>query len=250
MQFPFSFWKLGTGLGVGGDDSGGDSTNPNISFSGLIAYYKLDNESLQDSTPNHYNMQGSLDNLVFVGGIIDNGFKSTGNNWIERSSSAGFQANVEDKTFTFWINNFRDSGIHVFLSKTWDTIDPFIGGTGGYVFYSDEKNTPNTIYFSTHNILSAITHSGFTPNNWHFIVGWINQNDNTINLQVDNIDTGVSTVGGFIDSSQPFSIGTIPINTDYSGIFIVDEVSIWSRILTSGEKTYLYNNGTGRTYPF
>jgi len=45
-----------------------------------------------------------------------------------------------------------------------------------------------------------------------------------------------------------FQIGSIENSSYWSGL--IDEIGIWSRVLTADEITALYNEGTGITYPF
>lgn len=86
---------------------------------------------------------------------------------------------------------------------------------------------------------------------WYFVVGWHDSVANTINIQVNNgaVDS-TSYSSGVIDSAERFTMGanrTVPANFLNGKI---DEAGVWKRILTSAERTALYNSGNGRTYPF
>jgi hypothetical protein len=66
-----------------------------------------------------------------------------------------------------------------------------------------------------------------------------------------NQEVGVTlAVTAFPDNTSPFSIGTWPGIGGQNFLGEIDEVGIWSRALTSGEISDLYNSGSGLSYPF
>lgn len=82
---------------------------------------------------------------------------------------------------------------------------------------------------------------------WHFLVGWVDTVANTVNLQV-NGDTPVSTTltGPPVTSASSFAIGAMGSFFYFNGC--IDQVSPWARKLTAGERTWLWNGGSGRSY--
>ena len=91
----------------------------------------------------------------------------------------------------------------------------------------------------------------FTDTNWHFAVMTMDSNGNVINAYLDNVDYG-STSGNTFDlsSSTIFLIGTTLYGGSTAEPFdgLIDEVGVWSRILSSAEITQLWNEGNGITY--
>jgi hypothetical protein len=86
---------------------------------------------------------------------------------------------------------------------------------------------------------------------WIHVFVWHDSVANTINIQVNNgtINSASHTLGVF-NSTAGFLIGQ---RDDLLGNYWdgrVDEVGFWKRVLTADERTYLYNGGAGRTYPF
>jgi hypothetical protein len=57
--------------------------------------------------------------------------------------------------------------------------------------------------------------------------------------------------GGITVNTRDFTIGT---QNDTANIFrwdgLIDEVGFWKRVLTSAERTELYNSGNGRDYAY
>lgn len=86
---------------------------------------------------------------------------------------------------------------------------------------------------------------------WIFIVAWHDATANTINIQVNNgtVDSSAHTAGVF-NGTSAFRLGGVP---EESGQFLdgrIDSVSFWKRVLTSTERTNLYNGGSGFDHPF
>jgi hypothetical protein len=83
---------------------------------------------------------------------------------------------------------------------------------------------------------------------WYFIVCWHDAAANTINIQVnDGTTVSAAWTGGTQDTTSPLHIGRG--GTSYWNGRI-DEVGFWKRVLTSAERTALYNSSNGVTYPF
>jgi len=84
---------------------------------------------------------------------------------------------------------------------------------------------------------------------WYFVVGWHDATNNTLNIQVnDGTVDSASYSAGVNDASAPFTVGT-----GTGGLYMdgrVDELGVWKRVLTAGERTELYNSGSGRDYAY
>ena len=86
-------------------------------------------------------------------------------------------------------------------------------------------------------------------NTWYFVLGWLDAVANTVNIQVND-----GTVDSAAQSQTP-GAGTaeFEMGAERSAQFMngrMDSVSIWKRVLTSQERTDLYNGGAGLDYPF
>ncbi|MBI5295074.1 MAG: hypothetical protein HY869_06330 [Chloroflexi bacterium] len=95
---------------------------------------------------------------------------------------------------------------------------------------------------------AVVTSAAFTPNAWHTVFAWHDSVSNTINIQIDNgaVNTA-SYSSGAMDSTYPLSIGA---HADKSYTFkgLVDEVSLYKRVFSAYERSWLYNAGSGRAY--
>ena len=85
---------------------------------------------------------------------------------------------------------------------------------------------------------------------WYFVVAWHDAAANTTNIQVnDGAVDSVSYSSGVLDGGALFSFGATNSGAGtnhHDGL--IAKVGFWKRVLTSGERTQLYNSGTGLLY--
>lgn len=88
-------------------------------------------------------------------------------------------------------------------------------------------------------------------NTWYFTCGWLDNPNNLIWVQVNN-DTPVSAAFSFdiFSGTGPFIIGGQNTVGAFYWTGRVDAVTLWRRLLTAEERTYAYNGGVGRQWPF
>lgn len=87
---------------------------------------------------------------------------------------------------------------------------------------------------------------------WYFILAWHDSVGNTLNIQVNDgaVDSAAFSSGGHDDVSD-FRIGAAADGGGAATTFFdgrIDESPLYKRVLTSAERTWLYNSGNGRTY--
>lgn len=267
MFFPFSTWQ---------------NTSPIINSSGLIAFYKLNADingpSFKDSLGN-YNLTPVYTPQITGGHIpfktrgssaigIDFAFLSTGHNFACYTGAMNNDFLVlNNKTFAFWVNLQQ-----IPVPQGGTTYTPVFFGNasstaGNYSIYAgSSSNTGFQAQLKTGTIslevyptgqIARITSSGFSANNWNFIVAWIDYYNTGIGIQVNN----GTTISGFFGHNiqnvgitgifgSTFNVGSNLITNSISGIFGIQSLSIWNRLLTDSEKSLLYNKGFGVQYPF
>lgn len=86
---------------------------------------------------------------------------------------------------------------------------------------------------------------------WYFLLAEYDATSNLIKISVNNgtADSAAQAAGPF-DGTASFTIGASGAGTGNFANALIDEIGIWKRLLTSGEKASLYNSGSGVTYPF
>jgi hypothetical protein len=90
-------------------------------------------------------------------------------------------------------------------------------------------------------------------NTWYWLLAWYDSTSNELCIDVDNAGPVCSAYNGGWDTTFPLNIGrgyavTLPNAWLWSGR--IDGVGFWKRVLTSTERTLLYNSGVGCDYPF
>lgn len=108
------------------------------------------------------------------------------------------------------------------------------------------RNSTNTVYYvrSTDALIVGT---------WYHIVFINSGNGQALKLYVNGLD--VSFMSDVFSGSVLEGLDTSCFGTSYTfsdAVFegAIDSPAIWSRALTAGEVTTLYNSGNGRTYPF
>jgi hypothetical protein len=95
------------------------------------------------------------------------------------------------------------------------------------------------------------TEATFNAAEWHFVVLSWSKFRNKIQLQVDNgaiYEVDGIPAGSLSNYWTVLAIGDFQVTATIQGA--VDEFGVWGRVLTTDEKTELYNAGAGKTYPF
>lgn len=121
--------------------------------------------------------------------------------------------------------------------------------TRDYVLYYDPTSSKFTFSVGNGTVSGSVSNQEtITAGRWYTILAWHDAVNNTLNIQVNNAN--VSTVGyssGAMDTTYPLSVGA---HADGScGLDgRIDELVLYKRVLTSAERSWLYNNGIGRAY--
>jgi hypothetical protein len=103
---------------------------------------------------------------------------------------------------------------------------------------------------TNHTSASSITFGIPSANTWYHVAAWYDSINTVVGIRVNAgpADTTFWPSGSYINNGIPFMIGSL-VNGPYMSGSIQD-VGVWSRVLTQAECALLYNNGNGRTYPF
>jgi hypothetical protein len=130
----------------------------------------------------------------------------------------------------------KDSASHGEYILRWDTsagrFKLFVYGAASFGSAADVTDT---------NVISTAT--------WYFVVVWHDATANTINIQVNN-GTPVSTShsAGIYDNDSAFKLGNQGSDGNNKWDGRLDQWGVWKKVLTSDERTWLYNSGAGRSY--
>lgn len=203
----------------------------------LISYYKLDESSGNASDSVGSNTLTNRGTTGYSSGKINNGavFDGTNNKRLDISNGLEYKT-ADDRTWSFWVN---PSGL---------TAGYFIDnvGTTNDIRMIVYPETNKITLFANGNTKSTAT--TVSTGNWYHIV--VTKSGTTYELYMNGSSQGTVSQGSLTYYSDAFSLGA-PFD-GYGSLTngTIDEVGIWSRALTSGEVTSLYNSGSGNQYPF
>lgn len=219
----------------------------------LISYWNLDESSgtRNDSFgTNHLTASGSVDNK-FNGANFDNNVS----NRLAKSSNSDLQINGNSFTICCWAWLRSKSSYRMLMTK--DNI-----GTGrefGLLYIQSEGAISDKIVLNVFNLAvgtggaTAIASTFGSPptEQWIFVVGQYDSVNNLAYISANNgAKNSVSTTGVTLGAGSSdltigaFSGGVAGLTHDGG----VKQVGFWKRLLTDGELTLLYNNGSGRKY--
>ena len=201
---------------------------PNPLNNGLLAYYKFDN-SLFDETGDY---DATAPALTYVEGVLGEAayFASDGTSDIETGLFPAMTAG----TATMWVYPKYGNGQYVL---------------GGDPFEIQIFN--NGFYFRPAETGAFVNVPIPAENEWYFLAVSFDGTTSTVSLNAGTPVSGSNT-GTSAGATQEIGLVNNGIINDYRLITgsKLDELGIWERVLTQQEITELYNNGTGKTYPF
>ncbi len=221
----------------------------------LLSYWKLDEASgnASDATASAKTLTNN--SVTYQAGKINNGalFDTTSDNLTTTSYTTFDFERTDSFSFSFWVN-LTSVGANQFFISHQDN------GASAYEGYSMYQAALGTLNFDFYN--TAFGPNGCNPKSGISVIGtgwthvvwtyagtslasgfklYVNNVDTTITASIDNLSATTK-------NTNDFRLGNRATGFNMNGM--LDEVGVWSRVLTSGEVTSLYNGGAGLPYPF
>jgi hypothetical protein len=241
---------------ISGQATLGNITDPSYPMDSLVSYWKLNETNnphaiRRDSFGNnHMAPFGNPTFPTFVtDGRIDNATHFTGNAGLTRdvNNSPSLILGDFDFTFTLW---FRIPSLSQpspsLIAKGYDNQREL----DFYWFAGGNKLSLEIDRTDLSRIVDLQTPNGVTAGAWNFGVGWHDSVARTVNVQLNNSTPASFTYTGAGPATRlgPFWIGNDFFLTNGLAGDISD-ASFYRRVLTSAERTYLYNGGSARRIP-
>jgi hypothetical protein len=205
----------------------------------LVSYWKLD-----ETSGTRFDSVGT-NNLADNGGVgstigkVGNAALFDGSNYLSTNtvlSSGPFSV-------SFWINPDTVTRDPARIISRYRIAAPADQAWSAYLRDDDALIDVGPTTLTIPSIASAET--------WHYFAFWYDDVAQEIGIQFDTTILTTPQTTGYVNTNVDFTIGTLaggPTGPSFRGG--VDEVGIWSRVLTAAERTQLYNGGAGLTYPF
>lgn len=238
---------------LAGAISSGFSSGVGSLTNNLIAYWKLN-----EATGNRADQVGTS-NLVNYNSVTSAAGIISGAALFISADSQILQVNTSD------ILAVNSSGIYSISTWIYKTATDITAGGQSYILSS---NTSNVEVFKIHEFNDEFAFTvlnvgssqrinssiGFgSANFWYNVIAWFTGGvGGHIGISVNGIaDTASLTIVTNTVNGTWISVGGTGINSGGASYTIparIDETGIWNRVLTSTERTSLYNSGSGNTY--
>lgn len=226
----------------------------------LVSYWKCDESSgnLSDSVAS--NTLTNTNTATFVAGKINNGIN------LVRASSQYFTITDAAQTgldfagsfsFSLWVNL---TSLPSVAGGQFDIVSKDnVSVSRSYSLDAQTSDKLELIVFNTPNQMSGLTNSAFFVSgdvgSWVHTVGTYDSSTGTTVLYKNDASQALTQFGTTVsplNGTAPFNIGC-RFSSSVAQNFTngkLDEIGVWSRVLTSTEVTQLYNGGAGLQYPF
>lgn len=207
----------------------------------IVSYWKLNETSGTRADSAGSNNLTDNNSVSYTTGKISNAatFVRSSSQSLSCASNASLQISGSF-TMSMWIKFQTLTNYNIFANK----------GNGAEFWIYTASNGGGDYQIGSGSVGSQQFPNGtFTTDTWYFIVFWWDSVGNQMGYSINN-GTAVTagTSGSPTVGSSDFTLGSAN-GTHYCDAYI-DEVGRWSRVLTSAERTELYNGGAGLTYPF
>lgn len=174
---------------------------------------------------------------------------AAGPQYLYRASEALLQTGDISFTFAAWLYLDSKGAFRFAIAKD----NSAVGADREYALYYD--STLDRLRFAVFRagptlvVQSADALGSPALTTWYWVVGWHDAGADTVNIQVNNGTVNSSATGGALQAAgaAEFRIGDRQGSTSLPWNGRVDQVMFWKRTLTSDERTWLYNSGSGRT---
>lgn len=219
----------------------------------LISYWKLDEvsgtridsvvASANDLTDNNTVTQA-------VGKLTNAGqFTSANSEYLSRASNSLLQAGDIDFTIQAWVYGDTFISVPMLVTKDNDATNREYA-----LFYDTSAARFAFGVYTSGGTLRQVTATAFgaaSINTWYHLIAWHDAAADTVNIAVNDTTPASAATTAALQAAgaAEFRISSRQRDARYWNGRI-DAVGFWKRVLTSGERTQLYNAGNGFEYPF
>lgn len=225
-----SFWTLGEGSSNRADSHGSNTLSPTAAPGRLAG-------AVNSATT------GTAGNFV-----------KANNEWLAILNQSALQSGGTDFTVAAWMN--ATSHAASFYSGIITKAVAGAPNTYEYDLYIEPPASGSNFVFDIYDgvtpgvgtvVGSAVSTESLTVGEWYFVVAWYDYDTSTVSIQVNNGTPVTASAGRHLSTTGQFQLGHWRASNTYPIDGTIDEVGVWRRTLTAAERSYLYNNGAGRT---
>jgi hypothetical protein len=213
-------------------------TNPGTT--GLVSWWSLDETSGTRNDSHGSNHLTDNNTVGYTAGVRDNAayFIAANNEHLSINDNASVSTGDINFTVCYWVYMNTKAGTMVYKHASSSTREY-------YTQYESVSDRYRFCYSSNGTSFSTISADNFgSPGTgeWHYVCAWHDATNNQVGIQVNNGTANTSSYSsGVFDSTSPLMIG-LGLNG------YLDEIAFYKRTLSSAEREWLYNAGSGREY--
>ena len=214
----------------------------------LKAYWKMDEASgTRVDSVNAHDLSDT-NTVTQATGIVSSAgqFTSANSEYLSVADHADISAGDTDWSCAFWVYLDSKSASMSFVGK-WNSV---AADREWICQYDSSDDRFHAIYRASATQKDVVANKIGSPSTatWYFIVVWHDATNDQVGIQGNNLTANTSSWNdGVQDGTGPFYVGTTFGTSAYMNGRI-DEIGFWRKVLTSTEKTDLYNSGAGNTY--
>ncbi len=201
----------------------------------LLAYWRMDETSgtrVDSIGSNNLTNNGTV---TYADGKQGNAAAFSGSNYFTAANNPSLQSGDIDFTIAGWFYLTSKTGWKEFIVK---------GSEYVLEYNPDVDRFRFTTAAGTNRVL-ANDFGSPSLNTWYFIVAWHDSGANTINIQINNgTANSTATTTPITAGAADLYVGAQAGPTNYMAGRI-DELGFWGKVLTTSEKTTLFNGGNG-----
>lgn len=218
--------------------------------SNLMAWWSLDESSGNRADSHGTNTLTDNNTVGSASGKQGNAadFESANSESLSITDNASLSTGDIDFCFGGWVNLESKPGSNmVIAAKGGGTTREWVllwnSGADRFRFFISSDGS------SASKIVDANVLGSPSTATWYFIVAWHDAGSDTINIQINNgtVDSLVTAAVAPADRAGNFALGIETGDTAYLD-GLMDEAFFFKRVLTSDERTQLYNSGNGLNY--
>jgi len=226
----------------------------------LISYWKLDEPSGVTATDEKSANNGANTNAtVNQSGKLGTSYSFGGTAYITVANESNFDFDIGNTySFSAWVYYTTEVATgNCIISKRLSG-SPYTGINFGMFPHSTKQKLALLHYHyngSTHKYIYSRDTAEMTKNAWVHVVATYDGSGTKEGMKLYKNGTEVTYVYddygpvATLLTNEPVRIGVdLESNRYFKGS--IDEVGVWSKVLSSSEVTALYNSGNGLTYPF
>lgn len=214
----------------------------------LISFWSLEEASGQRNDSRGTNHLSDNASVGQTTGKVGNAaqFVGASSQYLDVADNASLSVAGTSFSFAFWTNLVSPTTAQYMIAK-WG-----IAGTTEFRITTDAALSGKlriTLVSSGGTETTLLSGSALSGSIWYFIVCWLDTTAQTINIQINNGAVASTAYTNDVrDGTSKLTFGRNEGGATQHANGALDQAGFWKRVLTTDERTWLYNAGNGRSY--